>query len=225
MILSLRRSCCLSSRHRIVCRTFATELPYHLVVGLPALSPTMEFGSLAEWYKEPGDAFTAGDALAKIETDKATIDFEAQDDGHVAKLLVAAGGGDIPVGAPILITVEEAEDVAAFENYELPEPSAAVAAPEAEAATTTATKEETPPATEAPASAPPPPPPPALVQPPVAPVVPPPAAPATAAAATITAHVAWGLSVNKASPLAKTLAAQQQDYIALYGSTGQRPIL
>jgi biotin carboxyl carrier protein len=71
-----------------------TELPYHLVVGLPALSPTMESGTLAEWYLKEGDSFSAGDGLAKIETDKAAMDFEAQDDGFVAKLLIPAGGND-----------------------------------------------------------------------------------------------------------------------------------
>jgi Biotin-requiring enzyme len=69
------------------------QLPYHLVVGLPALSPTMEVGTLAEWYVNEGDVFHAGDAIAKIETDKAAMDFEAQDDGVVAKLLVPAGNG------------------------------------------------------------------------------------------------------------------------------------
>ena len=68
-------------------------MPYHLVVGLPALSPTMESGALAEWYVKEGDFFRAGDGLAKIETDKAAMDFEAQDDGYVAKILVAAGQG------------------------------------------------------------------------------------------------------------------------------------
>lgn len=70
-----------------------SSLPYHLVVGLPALSPTMEVGTLSEWYKNEGDAFHAGDGLARIETDKAAIDFEAQDDGVVAKILIAASDG------------------------------------------------------------------------------------------------------------------------------------
>jgi pyruvate dehydrogenase E2 component (dihydrolipoamide acetyltransferase) len=70
-----------------------SSLPYHLVVGLPALSPTMEVGTLSEWYKNEGDAFHAGDAIAKIETDKAAIDFEAQDDGVVAKILINANDG------------------------------------------------------------------------------------------------------------------------------------
>lgn len=64
------------------------DLPYHLVVGMPALSPTMESGVLAEWYVKVGDSISAGDAIAKIETDKAAMDFEAQDDAYIAKLLV-----------------------------------------------------------------------------------------------------------------------------------------
>ena len=62
------------------------ELPYHIVVGMPALSPTMETGILSEWYVEEGGGFSAGESIAKIETDKASIDFEAQDDGFVGKL-------------------------------------------------------------------------------------------------------------------------------------------
>ena len=84
-------------QHRtFVSRTLALQddLPYHLVMGLPALSPTMDSGALAEWYVQEGDSFAAGDALAKIETDKAAMDFEAQDDGFVAKILVEAGQGN-----------------------------------------------------------------------------------------------------------------------------------
>jgi pyruvate carboxylase len=83
-------------RRTLVSRTLALrqDLPYHLVVGLPALSPTMDSGALAEWYLQEGDSFAAGEAIAKIETDKAAMDFEAQDDGFVAKILVAAGQGN-----------------------------------------------------------------------------------------------------------------------------------
>ena len=62
------------------------DLPYHIVVGMPALSPTMETGTLTEWYVEEGGGFSAGESIAKIETDKASIDFEAQDDGFIGKL-------------------------------------------------------------------------------------------------------------------------------------------
>ena len=63
----------------------ADDLPYHIVVGMPALSPTMETGVLSEWFVEEGSEFSAGQSLAKIETDKASIDFEAQDDGFIGK--------------------------------------------------------------------------------------------------------------------------------------------
>ena len=54
---------------------------------MPALSPTMETGTLSEWYVEEGSGFSAGESIAKIETDKASIDFEAQDDGYIGELL------------------------------------------------------------------------------------------------------------------------------------------
>ena len=84
---------------------------------MPALSPTMEAGTISSWKVGEGESFSAGDSLAEIETDKASIDFEAQDDGVVAKILVEAGGGEINVGVPILVTVEEEGDVAAFKDF------------------------------------------------------------------------------------------------------------
>ena len=89
----------------------------------------MEQGNLAEWYLAEGDAFNAGDAVAKIETDKASIDFEAQDDGYIAKILVPAGTDDVVVGTPVMVTVEDEEDVAAFANFVLPEVEAPAAPP------------------------------------------------------------------------------------------------
>ena len=90
-------------------RPMSTDgLPYHLVMGMPALSPTMESGSIASWSLAEGDAFSAGDSLAEIETDKATMAFEAQDDGYIAKILVEAGNGDdVSVNTPIVVVVEE----------------------------------------------------------------------------------------------------------------------
>lgn len=84
---------------------------------MPALSPTMESGTITKWNVAVGDSFGAGDSLAVIETDKATIDFEAQDDGVVAKILVSEGAGELTVGSPIMVTVDDAGDVAAFENF------------------------------------------------------------------------------------------------------------
>ena len=78
----------------------------------------MESGSIAAWHVKSGDTFQAGDVFCSVETDKATVDFEAQDDGVVAKIFVAANGGDVPVGAPIFITVQDTEHVAAFADYQ-----------------------------------------------------------------------------------------------------------
>ncbi len=77
----------------------------------------MESGTIASWKVKEGEPFAAGDSLAEIETDKATIDFEAQDDGVVAKILVEAGSAEIDVGVPIVVTVEEEGDVAAFKDF------------------------------------------------------------------------------------------------------------
>eukprot|EP00551_Chaetoceros_affinis_P001808 CAMPEP_0203633958 /NCGR_PEP_ID=MMETSP0088-20131115/1019_1 /ASSEMBLY_ACC=CAM_ASM_001087 /TAXON_ID=426623 /ORGANISM="Chaetoceros affinis, Strain CCMP159" /LENGTH=442 /DNA_ID=CAMNT_0050487453 /DNA_START=215 /DNA_END=1543 /DNA_ORIENTATION=- len=77
----------------------------------------MEAGTIASWKVKEGEPFAAGDSLAEIETDKATIDFEAQDDGIVAKILVEAGSKEINVGVPIVVTVEEEDDVAAFKDF------------------------------------------------------------------------------------------------------------
>eukprot|EP00956_Cyclotella_meneghiniana_P018210 scaffold30132_cov72-Cyclotella_meneghiniana.AAC.5 len=78
-------------------RWFASYPP-HEVVGMPSLSPTMESGTISAWNVEEGAAFSAGDVLCSVETDKATVDFEAQDDGVVAKIIASAGGGEIPCG-------------------------------------------------------------------------------------------------------------------------------
>jgi len=81
-------------------------------ITMPALSPTMEKGTLAKWLKKEGDTVEAGDVLAEIETDKATMEVEAVDEGTIAKILVAEGTDDVPVGQPIAILAEEGEDAA-----------------------------------------------------------------------------------------------------------------
>jgi len=107
-----------------------SNYPDHEVVGMPSLSPTMEAGTIASWNMEEGSSFSAGDALCEIETDKATVSFEAQDDGVIAKILAEAGPTEIDCGIPILITVEDANDVDAFKDYvvEAATPSAPAAA-------------------------------------------------------------------------------------------------
>ena len=85
----------------------ATELK------MPALSPTMEEGTLAKWLVKEGDEVKSGDILAEIETDKATMEFEAVDEGKIAKILVAEGTDGVKVGQPIAILAGEGEDVSA----------------------------------------------------------------------------------------------------------------
>jgi pyruvate dehydrogenase E2 component (dihydrolipoamide acetyltransferase) len=80
---------------------------------MPALSPTMEKGNLAKWLKKEGDAVKSGDIIAEIETDKATMEVEAVDDGTIAKIVVAEGTQDVAVNDVIAVMVSEGEDVKA----------------------------------------------------------------------------------------------------------------
>src|SRR5690242_5986111 len=77
---------------------------------MPALSPTMEKGNLAKWLKKEGDAVKAGDVIAEIETDKATMEYESIDDGVLAKIVVPEGSQDVPVNQLIAVLAEEGED-------------------------------------------------------------------------------------------------------------------
>src|SRR6202167_1258479 len=104
---------------------------------MPALSPTMEKGNLAKWLKREGDKVKAGDILAEIETDKATMEYEAVDDGTLAKILVPEGSADIAVNQPIAILATEGEDVKAAAAGGAPA-KAAPASPVATAASPTA---------------------------------------------------------------------------------------
>ncbi|KAK9842516.1 hypothetical protein WJX81_003895 [Elliptochloris bilobata] len=99
-----------------------SSLPPHTALEMPALSPTMSQGNLTSWNVKEGQEVAAGDVLAQIETDKATLDWENQDDGFVAKLLVQPGAKDIPVGTPLLVLVEDEADAGKFADYS---PSAA----------------------------------------------------------------------------------------------------
>src|SRR5207253_498934 len=80
---------------------------------MPALSPTMEKGNLAKWLKKEGDPVKAGDIIAEIETDKATMEVEAADDGVLAKIVVPEGTADVPVNQLIAVLAGEGEDVKA----------------------------------------------------------------------------------------------------------------
>ena len=82
-------------------------------ITMPALSPTMEEGNLAKWLVKEGDKVSAGDVIAEIETDKATMEVEAVDEGTVAKLVVPAGTEGVKVNALIAILAAEGEDAGA----------------------------------------------------------------------------------------------------------------
>src|SRR3954447_17642038 len=81
---------------------------------MPALSPTMEKGNLAKWVKQEGDKVKAGDVIAEIETDKATMEVEAVDEGTLGKILVQGGTEGVKVNQPIALLLEEGEDKSAL---------------------------------------------------------------------------------------------------------------
>ncbi|BFF94638.1 dihydrolipoyllysine-residue acetyltransferase component of pyruvate dehydrogenase complex mitochondrial [Drosophila madeirensis] len=162
--LQASRSILVNSRPRSVnawsynfARNYAS-LPEHLRVPLPALSPTMERGSIVSWEKKEGDKLNEGDLLCEIETDKATMGFETPEEGYLAKILIPGGTKDVPIGQLLCIIVNDQASVAAFKDFKDDAPAAAPAA----------------------AAAPPPPPPPAAAAPAPVAAPPPAAAPAPA---------------------------------------------
>ncbi|WP_274961302.1 biotin/lipoyl-containing protein, partial [Lentibacter algarum] len=112
---------------------------------MPALSPTMEEGTLAKWLVKEGDTVQSGDILAEIETDKATMEFEAVDEGVIGKILIAEGTEGVKVNTPIAIIGEEGEDMSA---------APAAAAPAAEASAPAAAAAPVPAKAAAPDAAP-----------------------------------------------------------------------
>jgi len=84
-------------------------------IKMPALSPTMEEGTLAKWLVKEGDTVKSGDIMAEIETDKATMEFEAVDEGVIARILIAEGSDNVKVGTVIAILAEEGEDAASVQ--------------------------------------------------------------------------------------------------------------
>jgi pyruvate dehydrogenase E1 component beta subunit len=101
---------------------------------MPALSPTMEKGNLAKWVKNEGDKIKAGDVIAEIETDKATMEVEAVDEGTLGKILVPEGTADVAVNTPIAMILAEGEDASALKDgAPAPAQKAAESAPPAEA--------------------------------------------------------------------------------------------
>jgi pyruvate dehydrogenase E1 component beta subunit len=98
---------------------------------MPALSPTMEKGNLAKWLKKEGDTVKSGDVIAEIETDKATMEVEAVDEGTLGKILVPAGTNDVAVNTPIAMILADGEDASSLKDGK---PASAPAAKSAEAA-------------------------------------------------------------------------------------------
>lgn len=78
---------------------YYASFPDHQVIKMPALSPTMQAGNIGAWQKKAGDSVAPGDVLVEIETDKAQMDFEFQEEGVIAKILKDSGEKDIPVGS------------------------------------------------------------------------------------------------------------------------------
>ena len=106
---------------------------------MPALSPTMERGNLAKWLKKEGDSIKSGDVIAEIETDKATMEVEAVDEGTLGKILVPEGTNDVAVNTPIAMILSEGEDAASLKSAK---PSARK--PQSEPATTEEVEESRP---------------------------------------------------------------------------------
>ncbi|WP_428696896.1 pyruvate dehydrogenase complex dihydrolipoamide acetyltransferase [Stappia sp.] len=161
---------------------------------MPALSPTMEEGNLAKWLVKEGDTVSSGDVIAEIETDKATMEVEAVDEGTVGKILVAEGSEGVKVNEVIALLLEEGEDASALQGADAaPAPVPAQAKPEASAASAEQPAKSqaasAPAADTAPAKAPP--------------------APATAEGGRIFA-----------SPLARRLASQNSLDLAAIGGSG-----
>src|SRR5689334_15736987 len=104
-------------------------------VTMPALSPTMTEGTLAKWLKKEGEKVKAGDVIAEIETDKATMEVEAVDEGVLGKILVPAGTQNVAVNSTIALLLEEGEDKQALEGFK--DKPTVTAAPAAQKSTTT----------------------------------------------------------------------------------------
>jgi len=153
---------------------------------MPALSPTMEKGNLAKWLKKEGDKVAPGDVIAEIETDKATMEIEAIDEGVLAKILVAEGTQDVPVNQLIAVLAVAGEDVKAIAAGGSAAPAPKAAAPTAEPAPAPVAEKPA----EKPAAAP---------------------APAAAAPAPVAAAPAPAASGERvfASPLARRLAKEK----------------
>ena len=169
--------------------TRSLTMPINIL--MPALSPTMEKGNLAKWLKKEGDTVKSGDIIAEIETDKATMEVEAVDEGTIARILVPEGTQDVPVNDIIAVMAGDGEDVKAAGAAPAPKAAekAAAAAPAAQPAPAAAPAAATPAPAPKPAAAPAP-------------------APQAAAPAAQAAMQANGHARVFSSPLARRLAKE-----------------
>ncbi|ERF74175.1 Dihydrolipoyllysine-residue acetyltransferase [Endocarpon pusillum Z07020] len=136
-------------------RYYASKsFPPHTVISMPALSPTMTAGNIGAWQKKVGDTLAPGDVLVEIETDKAQMDFEFQEEGILAKILKESGEKDVAVGNPIAVMVEEGTEISSFESFTLDDAGGEKEAPK-EAPKEEASQSSEPPASGA-STAPPP---------------------------------------------------------------------
>jgi len=209
-----RKIAVLSSAGLLSRGRYLSALPKHIVVGMPALSPTMTSGTIGKWTCKVGDKMAPGDSLAEVETDKASMTFESQDEFVVAKILVEQGA-EVKVGDPIMVTVEEGEDIAAFANFTI----AAPVAPTPPAAPTPVPT----PAAAKPVEAPKPAPTvtaPVVSTPPKVSEVPKPVPTRPAPGA---ATFVYGSGILKGA-LANKLASEQKAYLAKYGRSVHSPI-
>lgn len=184
-------------------------------IAMPLLSPTMTEGTIAKWNKKEGDAVKSGDAIAEVETDKATLDVEAYDDGTLLKIVVPAGG-KVKVGAPIAIVGKPGEDFTSLLNQTANAPGQPAAASQPAAATPAPAAKPA----AAPAAAKPVPAPPKAAPAPARPAPAPAPKPAPARAAPVSNGAAEGQRV-RSSPLARKIA--RESGLALEQLSGSGP--
>lgn len=103
-------------------RRFA-DFPSHTKLTMPSLSPTMAKGKILKWTKKEGDKLGPGDVICDVETDKATVGFEVQESGYLAKILVPEGSANIQIGTLVAIMAENESDIKKFENFSIAEKS------------------------------------------------------------------------------------------------------
>ncbi|CAK9828825.1 Dihydrolipoyllysine-residue acetyltransferase component of pyruvate dehydrogenase complex, mitochondrial [Anthophora retusa] len=125
---------------------YYADYPDHIKIQLPALSPTMETGTIVSWHKKEGDKLNEGDLLAEIETDKATMGFETPEEGYLAKILIPAGTKNVPIGKLVCIIVADEGSVAAFKDFKDDSPATPASAPAAPTPSTPPPSPVTPPA-------------------------------------------------------------------------------